>query len=87
MSSETFYAGEYGGFKITVQGEKSASFLEGRVHTYVEAMANYLENMTNDEFESHRTAVILNLNIEPKNLFEEYAFLSLFLICTFLILG
>ncbi|KAN0065153.1 metalloprotease [Thecaphora frezii] len=76
------------GFRILVQSERDAKYLESRVDAFLDQFKALLERMTEDEFTSHKSSVIhkklqkwLNLNEEShtywSNVFSgKYDFLS-----------
>ncbi|PWN29969.1 hypothetical protein BDZ90DRAFT_229012 [Jaminaea rosea] len=59
------------GFRVLVQSERDASYLESRIEAFFEQFKGILENMSAEEFEKQRTSLI-NKKLEVvKNLVEE----------------
>lgn len=64
-------ADAWSGYKITIQSEKDCRFLESRVENFLSIFEKTLKGMSEDEFESHKRAVINHLLEKPKSLDQE----------------
>lgn len=72
--------GSENGLRIVVQSEKKPGYLEERVEAFLEEMKIELEEMADEEFESHKTGLgkkwleaDKNLNEEASRLFTQIA--------------
>jgi insulysin len=61
------------GYRICVQSERTALYMEGRIDSFLEQFAPTLEHMTEEDFESHRRSAISNMLYKPENLESETA--------------
>lgn len=59
------------GLRIVVQSEKKPGYLEERVEAFLRGMKTKLEEMTDEEFESHMTGLEKTWLEADKNLYEE----------------
>ena len=59
------------GLRIVIQSEKKPGYLEERVEAFLEEMKTELEEMTDEEFESHKTGLGKKWLEADKNLYEE----------------
>jgi insulysin len=59
------------GFRIIIQSEKSAAFLETRIEAFLDTLKAHLEQLARDEFEKQRTSVIDRKNEQLRNLSQE----------------
>lgn len=59
------------GYRIIVQSERSAPYLESRVENFLKMMGDKLRDLPDKEFEGHRKAVILKKTEKLKNLNQE----------------
>ena len=59
------------GMRIIVQSEKSPVFLETRIEAFLDYFKEFLEAMSEEEFEKHKQAVIQKKLEKPKNLHGE----------------
>ncbi|KAF2705769.1 LuxS/MPP-like metallohydrolase [Pleomassaria siparia CBS 279.74] len=61
----------WAGYRILIQSEKDCRYLEGRIEHFLTTFEKMLEDMTEDEFEGHKKAVINKRLEKLKNLAEE----------------
>ncbi len=59
------------GWRVIVQSERDAPYLEGRVDAFLEQFKGTLEKMTEQEFEGHKRSIIHKKLENVKNLVEE----------------
>jgi insulysin len=59
------------GFRILVQSEKDAVFLESRVEAFLDYFRGYLADMSDEEFEKQRQSLVDKRLEKPKNLHGE----------------
>ncbi|EST05004.1 Peptidase M16, N-terminal [Kalmanozyma brasiliensis GHG001] len=59
------------GWRVIVQSERDAQYLEGRVDAFLEQFKGTLEKMTEQEFEGHKRSIIHKKLENVKNLVEE----------------
>lgn len=59
------------GLRISIQSEKKPGYLEERVEAFLEEMKTNLEEMTDEEFEAHKTGLGKKWLEADKNLNEE----------------
>ncbi|KAF1968682.1 LuxS/MPP-like metallohydrolase [Bimuria novae-zelandiae CBS 107.79] len=61
----------YAGFRILVQSERDCGYLEGRIDNFLTKFETTLKEMSNEEFEKHKSAVISKRLETLKNLGQE----------------
>ena len=61
----------YAGFRILVQSERDCNYLEGRINHFLTRFETTLREMSDDEFEKHKSAVISKRLETLKNLSQE----------------
>ena len=59
------------GFRVIIQSERDARYLEGRIDAFFDYLLGLVERMDATEFEAHRVSLIHKLLESPKNLAEE----------------
>jgi len=59
------------GYRIIVQSERSAPYLESRIEEFLQSVRQKLADMTDKEFQSHVKAVIIRKTERLKNLNQE----------------
>lgn len=59
------------GFRILVQSEKDAVFLETRVEAFLDYFQTFLKDMSDEEFEKNRQSLVDQRLEKPKNLYGE----------------
>lgn len=59
------------GYRVIVQSERSAPYLESRIEEFLQSVAQKLADITDKEFQSHVKAVILRKTERLKNLNQE----------------
>ncbi|WFD35037.1 insulysin [Malassezia cuniculi] len=59
------------GFRVIVQSERDARYLESRIDSFFDNLVGIVERMTPTEFEAHRASLIHKLMESAKNLSEE----------------
>lgn len=59
------------GFRILLQSEKSASFIESRIESFFDYLFDVLSEMSNDRFESIRAGFISKHSALPQSLGDE----------------
>ena len=59
------------GFRILVQSERSAPYLESRIEAFLDQLQSLLTSMTDDEFAAHKKSVIHKKLQKAKNLSDE----------------
>ena len=68
------------GYRVIIQSEKSTEYLEERINAFLALFAQSLENMSSDDFESHKTSLVNKRLEKMKNLHQEtsrlWAFIS-----------
>lgn len=57
--------------RILIQSERSPAYLEERTNAFLDEMQGILEEMTEEEFETHKTGLASKWREQPKNLNEE----------------
>lgn len=60
------------GFRISIQSEREASYLEDRIDNFLKAFEKYLEDLAPDQFHRERASLTNRLKEDYKNLFGEY---------------
>lgn len=60
------------GLRVIVQSEKDAAFVESRVDAFWDEFKQTLEDMSEEEFEKYKQAVIDRKLEDHKNMWEEY---------------
>lgn len=58
-------------YRFIVQSERTPIYVETRIEAFLEYLKGYLEEMSEEEFEKHRAALIAKKEEKPKNLGEE----------------
>ncbi|KAF2871159.1 Metalloenzyme, LuxS/M16 peptidase-like protein [Massariosphaeria phaeospora] len=61
----------WAGYRILIQSEKDCRYLEGRIENFLTSFETMLAEMTDEEFESHKRAVINKRLEKLKNLTQE----------------
>ncbi|KAJ9094236.1 hypothetical protein QFC21_006062 [Naganishia friedmannii] len=61
------------GFRVLLQSEKPAAYLETRVEAFFDTFKKFLEDMTEEEFETHKQGLVHKKTEKPKNLHGESA--------------
>ncbi|KAH7135013.1 Metalloenzyme, LuxS/M16 peptidase-like protein [Dendryphion nanum] len=61
----------WAGYRILIQSEKDCRYLEGRIEHFLSTFEKTLEEMSEEEFESHKRAVISRRKEKLKNLMQE----------------
>jgi insulysin len=59
------------GYRIIVQSERSAAYLESRIESFLRSFKQKLADITDQEFQSHVKAAILKKTEKLKNLNQE----------------
>jgi insulysin len=59
------------GYRVIIQSERTAQYLEGRIDNFLAQFGESLEEMTEDEFESHKRSIINKRLEKLKNLGSE----------------
>lgn len=59
------------GYRVIIQSERTAAYLESRIDAFLSRFADTLENMTEDEFEGHKRSIINKRLEKLKNLASE----------------
>ena len=59
------------GYRVLIQSERTAKYLESRIDSFLTAYGETLEKMTNEEFESHKRSIINKRLEKLKNLASE----------------
>lgn len=59
------------GYRIIIQSERSAAYLESRIEAFFDHFKGILEAMTAEEFEKHKSSLIAKKKEQVKNLVEE----------------
>lgn len=59
------------GFRVLVQSERDATYVESRIDAFFDHLKGVLEKMTDEEFESHKESLIQSRLEAVKNLGEE----------------
>ncbi|KAJ9302927.1 hypothetical protein DTO271G3_301 [Paecilomyces variotii] len=59
------------GYRVIIQSERTAAYLESRIDAFLSRFAETLENMTEDEFEGHKRSIINKRLEKLKNLASE----------------
>jgi insulysin len=61
----------YAGYRILIQSEKDCKYLEGRIDNFLNMFEKTLEEMSDQEFEKHKSAVVSKRLEKFKNLGQE----------------
>lgn len=59
------------GYRVIIQSERPTAYLEERINAFLAFFGKWLENMSHDEFESHKTSLINKRLEKLKNLDQE----------------
>ena len=59
------------GLRFIIQSEKDTVFLENRVEAFLDYMKEFLDKLSEEEYEKHKEGVILKKLEKPKNLHGE----------------
>ncbi|ORY34641.1 putative A-factor processing enzyme [Naematelia encephala] len=59
------------GLRVYVQSEKEPVYVETRVESFLDGMREYVEEMSDEDFENHKMSLIAKKEEKPKNLYEE----------------
>jgi insulysin len=69
--SGAVFNGTWAGYRILIQSEKDCRYLEGRIEHFLTSFEQKLADMSEDEFEGHKRAVINKRLEKLKNLTQE----------------
>lgn len=58
-------------YRFLVQSERDPVYVETRIEAFMDYLKDYIEKMTDEEFEKHRQALIKRKEEKPKNLHDE----------------
>lgn len=61
----------WSGYRILIQSEKDCRYLEGRIEQFLTEFGDTLKNMTEEEFDGHKKAIINKRLAKLKNLGQE----------------
>ncbi|KAH7071172.1 Metalloenzyme, LuxS/M16 peptidase-like protein [Paraphoma chrysanthemicola] len=61
----------WGGYRILIQSEKDCRYLEGRIENFLTSFEKSLEDMSEEDFEGHKRAMINKRLAKLKNLSQE----------------
>jgi insulysin len=61
----------WGGYRILIQSERDCRYLEGRIENFLTTFEKTLQDMSADEFEGHKRAMITKRLAKLKNLAQE----------------
>ncbi|CAO2647064.1 Nn.00g079860.m01.CDS01 [Neocucurbitaria sp. VM-36] len=70
FSGSTF-ADIWAGYRILIQSEKDCRYLEGRIEHFLQTFEETLQEMSDEDFESHKRAIINKRLAKLKNLSQE----------------
>lgn len=59
------------GFRISIQSEREASYLEERIEAFLDKFEQDLEDMTEEQFQKEKTSLTNRLREDYKNLHSE----------------
>lgn len=59
------------GFRISIQSERDAAYLESRVDAFLDSFEGTLQGMSDEQFDKERASLVNRLREEPKNLVLE----------------
>ena len=59
------------GFRIMIQSERDAMYLEERIDSFLQGFDNYLSELSEEKFEQERTSLVNRLKEDFKNLYQE----------------
>lgn len=59
------------GFRISIQSEREADYLEERIDSFLTNFGKYLEDMPDEQFEKEKTSLVNRYREEHKNLHAE----------------
>ena len=59
------------GFRISIQSERDASYLEQRIDSFLASFEKYLEDMSENKFEQEKGSLVNRLKEDFKNLYQE----------------
>lgn len=59
------------GIRVIVQSERNPVYVETRIESFLESVQKLIEDMSDEDFNSHRQTLILKREEQPKNLGEE----------------
>lgn len=59
------------GFRISIQSEREALYLEERIEAFLDKFEKLLEEMTEEQFEKEKTSLTNRLREDYKNLHSE----------------
>lgn len=72
VSSGVMEACHHAGFRVIVQSERTAEYLEERIEDFWQSFEQRLQEMTQEHFEEQKQALINKRLEKPKNLNQEY---------------
>lgn len=70
FSSAAFHD-TWAGYRILIQSEKDCRYLEGRIENFLNSFEKTLQEMSDDDFEGHKRAIINKRLAKLKNLSQE----------------
>ena len=59
------------GLRVLVQSERDPIYVETRIESFLDGMKEYLEEMSEEEYEKNKQSLIAKKEEKPKNLGEE----------------
>ena len=59
------------GFRVLIQSERDPVYVETRIEAFLDSLKEYLEEMSEDDFEKNKQSLITKKEEKPKNLGEE----------------
>ena len=59
------------GFRVLIQSEMDPIYVETRIEAFLDSLQNYIEKMSEEEFEKNKQSLIARKEEKPKNLGEE----------------
>ncbi|KAF9882582.1 Insulinase (Peptidase M16) [Aspergillus nanangensis] len=69
--SEAVYSGTTMGYRVIIQSERTAEYLESRIEDFLTNFRQALEDMTEEDFEGHKRSVTNERLEKPENLSSE----------------
>jgi insulysin len=65
------FSDTWAGYRILIQSEKDCRYLEGRIENFLNTFEKTLEEMSEEEFDGHKRAMITKRLAKLKNLSQE----------------
>ncbi len=59
------------GFRVLIQSERDPIYLETRIEAFLDSLKEYIDEMSEEEFEKNKQSIIAKKEEKPKNLGEE----------------